>query len=125
MKKIVGLERHGYAPELNKLWYTDGTYESVPQCDTLEEAENYGEKNLLSKGIKIIETTLRMKYEIKDVLIKRDGISPETAEQIVSEARDYVLGGLASGELTIWDIEDYLSSEFGLEPDYIDDLILI
>jgi len=41
MKKIVGLERHGYAPELNKLWYTDGTYDSVPQCDTFEEAEKY------------------------------------------------------------------------------------
>ena len=66
-----------------------------------------------------------MKYRIKDVLIKRDGISPETAEQVVSEARDYVMQGLASGELTIWDIEDYVSGEFGLEPDYIDDLILI
>ena len=41
MKKIVGLERHGYAPELNKLWYTDGTYDSVPQCDTFEEAKKY------------------------------------------------------------------------------------
>lgn len=66
-----------------------------------------------------------MKYRIKDVLIKRDSISPETAEHIVSEARDYVMQGLASGELTIWDIEDYVSCEFGLEPDYIDDLILI
>ena len=66
-----------------------------------------------------------MKYRIKDVLIKRDGISLETAEHIVSEARDYVMQGLASGELTLWDIEDYVSGEFGLEPDYIDDLILI
>jgi hypothetical protein len=66
-----------------------------------------------------------MKYRIKDVLIKRDSISPETAEHIVSEARDYVMQGLASGELTVWDVEDYVSCEFGLEPDYIDDLILI
>jgi len=41
MKKIVGLERHAYAPEMNKLWYTDNTYASAPQCTTLEEAENY------------------------------------------------------------------------------------
>ncbi len=41
MKKILGLERHIYAPELNKLWYTDETYDRVPQCTTLEEAENY------------------------------------------------------------------------------------
>ena len=66
-----------------------------------------------------------MEYTIKDVLIKRDGISPETAEHMVSEARDYVMQGIASGELTLWDIEDYVSDEFGLEPDYIDDLILI
>jgi hypothetical protein len=66
-----------------------------------------------------------MKYKIKNVLIKRDGVTPETAEHIVSEARDYVMKGMASGELTLWDIEDYLSSEFGLEPDYVDDLILI
>lgn len=66
-----------------------------------------------------------MKYKIKEVLIKRDSISPETAEHIVSEARDYVMQGLASGELTVWDVEYYVSCEFGLEPDYIDDLILI
>ena len=66
-----------------------------------------------------------MKYRIKDVLIKRDGMTPETAEHIVSEARDYIMQGIASGEITLWDVEDYLSCEFGLEPDYVDDLILI
>jgi len=40
-RKIYGLERHSYAPELNKLWYTDNSYDQVPQCTTLEEAENY------------------------------------------------------------------------------------
>ena len=68
---------------------------------------------------------MKLKYRITDVLVNRDGITPEAAEQIVSEARDYVMQGLASGELTIWDVEDYVSNEFGLEPDYIDDLILI
>jgi hypothetical protein len=41
MKKILGLERHRYAPELNTLHYTDGTKVRVPQCTTLEQAENY------------------------------------------------------------------------------------
>ena len=40
-KSIHRLERHLYAPELNKLWYTDNTYDRVPQCTTLKEAENY------------------------------------------------------------------------------------
>ena len=41
MKNIYGLERHKYAPELNKLWYTDDTYDRVPGCTTIQEAEQY------------------------------------------------------------------------------------
>ena len=41
MKKIYGLERHTYAPELNKLWYTDETFDRVPSCVTIEEAKQY------------------------------------------------------------------------------------
>ena len=41
MKKIYALERHKYAPELNKLWYTDNTYDRVPSCTTIEEAKKY------------------------------------------------------------------------------------
>lgn len=41
MKKVKFLERHFYAPELNKLWYNDNTYKKVPQCTTIEEAENH------------------------------------------------------------------------------------
>ena len=41
MKNIYGLERHKYAPELNKLWYTDDTYDRVPGCTTIDEAKKY------------------------------------------------------------------------------------
>ena len=41
MKRILGLERHWYAPELNTLHYTDGTDVRVPQCTTIDEAVNY------------------------------------------------------------------------------------
>ena len=41
MKNIYGLERHMYAPELNKLWYTDNTYDRVPSCTTIQEAKQY------------------------------------------------------------------------------------
>tara|TARA_R100001163_G_scaffold18710_2_gene16494 strand:- start:493 stop:717 length:225 start_codon:yes stop_codon:yes gene_type:complete len=40
-KRIHGLERHRYAPELNTLHYTDGTEVRVPQCTTIDEAVNY------------------------------------------------------------------------------------
>ena len=41
MKNIYGLERHKYAPEMNKLWYTDDTFDRVPGCVTIDEAEKY------------------------------------------------------------------------------------
>ena len=41
MKNIYGLERHKYAPELNKLWYTDDTFDKVPGCVTIDEAKKY------------------------------------------------------------------------------------
>ena len=41
MKEVYGIERHKYAPELNKLWYTDDTYDRVPGCTTIDEAKQY------------------------------------------------------------------------------------
>ena len=41
MKTIYGIERHKYAPELNKLWYTDNTFDRVPNCVTIDEAKKY------------------------------------------------------------------------------------
>ena len=41
MKTIYGIERHKYAPELNKLWYTDNTFDRVPGCVTIDEAKKY------------------------------------------------------------------------------------
>ena len=41
MKKIYGIERHKYAPELNKLWYTAETFDRVPGCTTIDEAKQY------------------------------------------------------------------------------------
>jgi len=38
LKKVEKLERHAYAPELNKLWYKDGTCVSVPGKQTILEA---------------------------------------------------------------------------------------
>ena len=41
MKEIYAIERHKYAPELNKLWYTDNTFDKVPGCVTIDEAKKY------------------------------------------------------------------------------------
>lgn len=38
---FLGLERHAYAPELNKLHFADGTHEPTPQCQSIAEAVEY------------------------------------------------------------------------------------
>ena len=54
-------------------------------------------------------------YSIKSVLIRRDGLTPEEADDMIEEARQLV----AEGE----NPESVLRVEFGLEPDYVFDLL--
>jgi len=56
------------------------------------------------------------RYEILPVLMRRDGMSRAEAEDLIAEARKRVL---EYGE----DPEEVLADEFGLEPDYIYDLL--
>jgi hypothetical protein len=52
---------------------------------------------------------------IKQVLMRRDEMSSDDADELIAEARQRV----ADGE----DPEEVLAEEFGLEPDYIFDLL--
>lgn len=49
------------------------------------------------------------------ILMRRDGLSLEEASDVLTEAQDLVRQGV--------DPEDVLREEFGLEPDYLYDLI--
>lgn len=40
-KVIYALERHRYAPELNRVHYMDGTIDHAPHCKTVEEVEEF------------------------------------------------------------------------------------
>jgi len=53
--------------------------------------------------------------EVEKILIKRDGMTSEQAYKALKEARDRVYAGE--------DPEEVLLDEFGLEPDYIHDLL--
>ena len=53
--------------------------------------------------------------ELLNILIKRDKISKEEALELINDAKLRVLDGE--------DPEEILHDEFGLEPDYIFDLI--
>jgi hypothetical protein len=52
---------------------------------------------------------------LREVLMRRDGMSGDEADELIEEARERV----ADGE----DPEEVLLDEFGLEPDYIWDLL--
>lgn len=52
---------------------------------------------------------------LKEVLMRRDGMSGEDADELIAEAREAVAGGE--------DPEEMLEFYFGLEPDFVFDLL--
>lgn len=60
--------------------------------------------------------------KFEEVLIKRDGLCYSEAKACREEARNTIYEMLAGGASDFL-IEDYLLSEFGLELDYIMDLL--
>ncbi len=55
---------------------------------------------------------------IKTVLMERDGISAEEADNLIEQVRNEAFERLYSGDEP-WDIMD----ELGLEPDYLEELM--
>jgi hypothetical protein len=53
--------------------------------------------------------------ELKDVLMARDGLSEDEADELIADAQERVLDGENP--------EEILQDEFGLEPDFVFDLI--
>lgn len=56
---------------------------------------------------------------IKQVLMRRDNMSEEAAEELILQAKDDLDERLIKGEMP----EDICQEWFGLEPDYIFDLL--
>jgi len=56
-----------------------------------------------------------MTESLKEVIIRRDGLTEEQADVLISEARERIYSGDDLGEV--------LQEEFGLEEDYIFDLL--
>ena len=61
-----------------------------------------------------------MKQTVK-VLMERDGMTREEAEEMVKNAKDEIYNMLEEAEYD--EIEDMLACDFGLEMDYIFDFI--
>ena len=56
---------------------------------------------------------------IKEILIERDGMTPEEADDLIAEAREDLMDRLGEGEMPF----DICAEWFGLEPDFIEELI--
>ena len=59
--------------------------------------------------------------KIKEILIKRDNMTPEAADELIEEAREDFHAYLAEGDLEA--AENICEEYFGFEPDYIDEFI--
>lgn len=58
---------------------------------------------------------------IKKILMKRDGMSAEDAESLILEAKEALQEYLDNGDFL--SAEDICEEYFGLEPDYVFELI--
>ena len=58
---------------------------------------------------------------IKEVLINRDGMSSNEADELIEEAKEAMNEALESG--SICEAENVCAEFFGLEPDYLIELI--
>lgn len=55
--------------------------------------------------------------EIIEILMRRDGITYEEAKEMCLECKEAIMEAIDNDE--IFEVEDILRSELGLEPDYI------
>lgn len=60
-----------------------------------------------------------MRKSILEVLMERDGLSRDDAMCLIQEARKDLMDIIEDGE----DAYNFCQERFGLEPDYLDDLI--
>jgi len=61
-----------------------------------------------------------MRRSLKEILITRDGLTPEEADSRIEEAKLDLAEQIENGSFA--DAFDFCEIEFGLEPDYLDEL---
>jgi hypothetical protein len=101
----------GIMEEFRDSWGRDQEIRGVPAEDMLVLSGQMVEIELDREGKAMYDPS----YSIVRVLMRRDGLSRADAVEMVAEARQEVLDGA--------DPEEVLADSFGLEPDYIWDLI--
>lgn len=62
---------------------------------------------------------------IVEVLIERDNMSRVEAKKLFKDARKAFMDMVESGEMDTYLMDEFCHEWFGLEPDYIDDIIYL
>jgi len=86
----------------------------------LEERQEMNLQELMDE-IEINEQMEDVMTELKQVLMDRDGLTEEEADEQIKEARGQLQEYLAEGDICA--AEDICEEMFGLEPDYVMDLM--
>ena len=63
-----------------------------------------------------------MLESIADVLVRRDGYERDEAEDTVAHVKEEILYML-DNKYSLFEVENFIQSELGLEPDYILELL--
>lgn len=63
------------------------------------------------------------KSSIVKILMRRDGLTRDEAAELVVQTQDRIDALLESGVADLSEIEDVISDDLGLEPDYVMDFI--
>ena len=61
---------------------------------------------------------MKKNNEVVRILMERDGLSREEAQERLEEVREMI------SDADVWEVEDILADELGLEMDYIFDIIM-
>jgi hypothetical protein len=64
-----------------------------------------------------------MSARIKKILMKRDGISEQEAEELIAETADSIEAVVMEGG-SLCEAEDIVMDDLGLEPDYMEDFLM-
>jgi len=57
---------------------------------------------------------------LKQIIMRDEGLTSDQADKRLEQARRDIMERIECGELPF----DFMEEEFGLEPDYLDDLLL-
>ena len=56
---------------------------------------------------------------LKQIIMRDEGLTSEEADKRIQQARTEIMQRIEGGELPF----DFMEEQFGLEPDYLDDLL--